>query len=452
MGVAERTQFTDVNSQAQRVVFDASPYVSNESYRTAPVTPGAVVKVFSTLSLFVAPTDLAALAWLGAAGLQVLGLIDVDETGIDVICERGARLRLPSTPPLCQGLIAVSPAGFDHLERLAPSLRRLGGLRDLTPCLAPQWEREREFILTTELLRLVKEQSAYAVAATRELTALRAMHEDMANAFAELEEKTAAVGLKPIRLVFENPPKGARAVGGSGVQVVSQILPASVAGVSAIEFHLEDAATAKGMTVRLTTLEDGAEQERWDLSRADLKPGWNVLLLKRGVTGAPRTAALEMRASSGLPWLSLGPSLAHRAYRAQASQAVAGPRGALAVRIWAGVPGVAPPQSTSLKPPSRGAKGPRVHEIAIPFQVLRHIALAPGDWRPDFKVISVRPEIGGFLLHPGPGGAITLANLEGSTSPSRAGLARRSLSRASRPTRSSSRWRSPHSRSTRCAN
>jgi hypothetical protein len=370
---------------------------------------------YSQLFIITAPSDLPRLSSLTAVGILALGLIGADDRGLCLQIEPGREVRIRSMPPLCVGLVAVSQVGFDHLRAHTDALRELASFREFTPRLLAHVPDESDLLLATNLIRIASEQGAIAASLARELTQLRTLHEEMANAFAELENKAASAGLKPISLAFENLPGRAGRAGGPGVESLSQILPVSVAGLSAIELFVEDLAQTERLYVKLATIEDAVEHCRWDLNRADLKLGWLVLQLPRGVVGSPRTALLELHTenrAAGLPIVSLGAPLAHAAYRVRCPDLSSDLKGGLALRVWTGVQGVKPPDLQSSIPPHLAHAGPRVYEMAVPFPVLRRLELAPGPWTPGFDILELRPDSSAFLLHPGPEGEITLACLD----------------------------------------
>lgn len=372
---------------------------------------GLAAPVETSLLVITAAGGLASLRELLPDGIVAAEVAGVAADHVRLRCADGSETELRVAPSLCIGLVAFTPAGLALLGEVAARLAALGAFRVPAPVLISERSGALDLMLATSLPRRLRDQAAHAVRLGRELAFLRSTYEHVQNAFAQLEDFVASSGLQPLRLSFESLPAPGCAIA-AGPGSVRQLLPVNAVGLSVLELHLAQAAAHPGgLRVELRALEDNAVLAQWEFAPAELAAGWLILSLPQAVSGPQRTPELILRPrerGGRLPPFSLGPPQPLVAFRTQGLPAS---ERSLALRVWTGLPGVRPPElSAAMSPPD--AAGPRSYEIKIPFSAVRQVRRVLAEWQPDFDVLELRPDVRGFLCHPGPNGCITLAALD----------------------------------------
>jgi hypothetical protein len=347
--------------------------------------------------------------------LTLLALTGSGPGGLRFIDTDKVEYAAPCAPTICLGVLSLSDRGHSFLVDQSEALNSLGASHSLQPTRIAADASALNVLAATNLLKRLQEQAEAIASYARELSALRARHEETQNAFAELESHVDTLELQPIRLAFENLPSDYPPVGGLHVATLSQKLPVDVFGLSALDVHLDSPldSASPGVEIALRTIEDTVEHGRWRFFSDQLAAGWLSLQLPRAVGGTRRTAELVFSAldqTDRLPLFSVGPPLPHCAFRVQSPK---GPQslGALAFRAWKGLPGVRPPSLPSLTTMNDVATG--VIERRIPVSIIESVVPIHGSWQPDFDILEPRPAVGGFLCHPGPDGLVTVAGLDG---------------------------------------
>ena len=131
----------------------------------------------------------------------------------------------------------------------------------------------------------------------RRLTIYRRANEELQNAFLSLERHLPP-GANAPDLVFadERRSSEARVTLGWGSPGLSQILPVSSFGISAISLSFFGIAPRAGalLRVHLSSLEDQRVIDRWSIPLEQLKTGWTMLALTRTLVGPSRTLDLRL--------------------------------------------------------------------------------------------------------------------------------------------------------------
>ncbi len=297
---------------------------------------------------------------------------------------------------LCAGFLAATPEALSLLEEVRQDFTRWAGLAFPAPVLVERFD-VLSLLLASNLVQQGQQVAAYATRLARELSLLRNAHEILQNNFAKAEALINQVDLAKVSLRFINPP--GKLTTGGGRQRICQTLPASTSGLVALDVHV--AAPGSGLAVQLYTLEDHQLQVSWVVEADECAAGWVPLILPAGLSGLARTPELVITPLGGvstLPEFSLGPPQPLPGFRVSVDGVVR--TASLALRCWAGLPGVRPPPQGAMPQPGEAAA--LVTEIRCP-PVLRATATrACSAWQTEWPVIRDVPEKNGVFCHPPP--------------------------------------------------
>lgn len=313
-----------------------------------------------------------------------------DETGND--------RRLAEPPLLLLGIVGFDRNEFDLMTRAASWLQRISAAPDAFLAQAEDAPALAAYLLGN-FQGILAAQAGSNTALARQLALARQENEDLQNRFAALESFIDRQGLQPFECAFINPPAGDEpgladqgtaspvpnvlemATGG----IISQILPVASLGVSAIALHVARAQPHSDATLNLAlqSIEDGRLIEHWSVTAGDLPVGWTTLALRHAISGLRRTLRLSIAVEgdrTSLPALSLGGAQPLDLFRLQdveLQQSIAA--SSLAMRIFVGLPGVAPPSPDGVAPQSRngqGGQGGGLLERPLPADLLRGVQQA----------------------------------------------------------------------------
>lgn len=251
------------------------------------------------------------------------------------------------------GMLAFSAAGAAMLRRLMADAHCAGAFGELE--FLQLDTRDPGFTLAAwlnaRLLRELDRGARRLALAHQELAELRAGYAEMTEQFATVEAFVSEYASVPL-LVFSNAADGGMrtsqfpALGPAGV--LRQTLPVKSTGLAAFELFFPprdpEAEGAEELRVELLTAEDDTLLASWRVTDPGSRPGWMGFVLGRGVTGPARTPLVRITVSRGLgpPDLGLGrPNPVARACLASDHGGVV--ERSLALKIWAGLPGIRPP-------------------------------------------------------------------------------------------------------------
>jgi len=367
----------------------------------------SVPELLSCPCIVVAEAELAHFQAIDLAGISLLSM-RVGAAGITLTL---GGLELPSgtVPMLCLGFLAVEPETLKLLENVRQSFEHWSGMAFPVPVLV-QPSGTLDLLLASSLVQREQTIAAYATRLARELALLRSAHENLQNNFAKAETLISQADIAQASLRFINPP-GATATGVDR-QAIRQTLPVSSFGLAALDLHI--AKPGAGLSLHLYTLEDHQLQASWQLEADACPAGWVSLVLPAGLAGLARTPELVITPLGGfgvLPELSFGAPQPLGRFQAVVD-GTARPA-SLALRCWAGLPGVklanpgAAPQADAL-----------VTEIRLPPGLRAMATRVRGPWQTEWPIVRDMPEKNGVLCHPPPGDVnppFTAALIEGLT-------------------------------------
>lgn len=271
-------------------------------------------------------------------------------------------------------LIGSSDAGIAELTRFAVWAKEQSG----QACPEPRWLTGPDAAvaalaaLHAGALVLLCRQAELAVTSLRSLAELRRVREDQQQRLTALEDFISTSNLQPHENAFveaqdaERPPLELGRRG--GVRRVTQVLPVSSLGVTAIALHLGQPSFTRvaDLTVTLETLEDGEECATWTVPPDDQGAGWIILGLEYGISGLRRTLrlVLEVPEFQGTCIVSLGGPQALPMFRIADSSGQPLADVCLALQIWTGLPGVSPPLNAVHRFPDTSSRVASFQDVA----------------------------------------------------------------------------------------
>ena len=346
--------------------------------------------------------------------LEVYGIEAVGKTMVVLRTGSGICLQQDTAPMSCVGFLTNDAEGLEQLS----TVRRL--FEDWSDCVFPEPRMLRltvpakgfDILLATTVLDRLNAYAGHVSRLSRELFHFRTEHENLLNAFAAIEGYLSATNIQPYRMVFENLPASPHSI--VSPVFVRQLLPVSSLGLSTVEIHVGDwqrsVQMVAGLSIELRTIEDGQLHETWRLPLEDIVPGWLALPFKSGLVGHPRTPELVIRpiANIGvLPDLALGELQPLRDFQAESTVAGEQPSWgrSLALRLWAGIPGVRPPALT-VRLPEKSEHFARVTDVAVPFTMLAQASQLSSHWQPSFQPVNYIAALQALEVHPAPSGVM----------------------------------------------
>lgn len=370
--------------------------------------------------ILVAAEDMQRFQEIVPGELGLYGVVSATTSIVTLVGRDAEAVEVRVAPMLCLGFLASHRSFLPLLSRTRERFREWSAYQFPEPALLDPSEpvSQVDALLATSLISHLRASARQTTRLSRELARLRAAHEDLHNAFSAIEAFVGSSNLQPCRLVFENLPVPNMIVRGDHYPVgLAQLLPASSIGLSAIQIHVAKATYASDLVAELRTVEDRKRHGVWRIGADQIGTGWLTLTLPNAVGGLQRTPELIIRTqdpANPLPDFSGGAPQPVAAFRPRApmgsSSAPAPTTCSLALRVWAGLPGVRPPAlGQSLSPPRSGAIA---KEAAVPFEMLETIAEIPGEWQPGFSPVHVFPELRGLVCHPPPHG-VTIGEMRG---------------------------------------
>lgn len=376
--------------------------------------PGTSVFISKDLpSIFVTAEDLPHFEGSLPHGMAVFGIIEVATQHVQLLDERREIIKLVVAPMLCLGFIAAQESSIEKLLRAKSTFERWSSSDFPVPVLIPHDHLNDALstLLSTSLVERMRTYAAHTTRLSRELFLLRAAHEDMLNAFSELEHFVVASNTQPISMTFENVPSRDVTVEESLSAGIKQILPVSTLGLGHIQLHLRDWEKFDrpfgGLTVELRTIEDHVLHQVWQLPLETLHPGWITLSLEKGFAGPQRTplVVICVMGNIGLmPPLSLGPLQVLPDFRLKGRLGQEAEQRSLALRTWTGLPGVRPP-TIDLRPfDLSSSPNPRVMDIPVPSVFFRDVKAIMNHWIPEYTTVSFLADMRGLECHPPPDG------------------------------------------------
>jgi len=375
---------------------------------TAGLAPS---NAFTRPHIVVAKSELPQFQGIAAVGLDLL-YVSTSETGDIVVESVGGRVTPGTAPMLCMGFLAATPEALSLLEEVSQDFTRWTGLAFPAPVLVERFDA-LSLLLASNVLRQGQQVAAHATRLARELSLLRNAHEILQNNFAKAEALINQADLAQVTLRFINPP--GKQTTGAGRQRIHQTLPASTSGLVALDVHV--AKPGGGLAVQLYTLEDHQLQASWVVEADECAAGWVPLILPAGLSGLARTPELVITPLGGvstLPEFSLGAPQPLPGFRVSADGVAR--TASLALRCWAGLPGVRLPCQGAMPQPGEAAA--LVTEIRFPPALRATATPACSAWQTEWPIIRDVPEKNGVFCHPPPSNVkpdFTAAMIQGLT-------------------------------------
>jgi hypothetical protein len=260
----------------------------------------------------------------------------------------------PDTPLACalalsaKGAVQLRPlmarddfrSAFGELELLQIETSRRGASPSQ---LLTSW-------LNNWLLQQLGKSTQHQARLHQELADIRCLYTELAEQFAAVEACVSEYNSFPL-LAFCNDVDPGRRTGNSPAlasdDFLHQLLPVRSTGLAAFELFIPPASTEDEQTgdlyVELVTAEDGLLVASWRLA-AGAKPGWVGFILDHGITGPAKTLILRIGTSDGAAPPDVGLGKPNPTPRACALVNGTTPLPySLALKLWAGLPGIRPP-------------------------------------------------------------------------------------------------------------
>lgn len=380
--------------------------------------------------VLLAPCDLELFQRAGMAAFAAPGVVEIrgvalwltGEDGLSVDLAHDGMLVCPQAP--VAGGVALSAPGAAALREVMAHEAFVGGFGHL-PFVRIDAGAKPEVAggaalagwISQVLLGKLREQAVELAGLHEELAALRRGHVELMERFATVEAFVSGYQYSSV-LAFTNEVDGQSRTGTSaGLRpgdVVEQRLPVSSAGLAGFELYVpprgpEDA--RGGLRVELLTLENDAVVGTWFVDEAGVKPGWAGFLLERGLHGPGMTPVLRIGGGAGQGVPDLGLGVPNPIAEACLSVVGGGPLiRPLAMKIWAGLPGIQPPLLSNVVLPAARA-GRRA--VLVPKEAYRAAEETNRDpAREGFDLVAVVQEGRELQVHPLEG-RLTIARLAG---------------------------------------
>lgn len=375
--------------------------------------------------VIVTAQELPAFATALPPGISLLGLVDIADAEVTLVAPGGSPFPLRVAPMLCLGLLATSHDAMARLTTLQARFQSWSTQGFPAPVHLPAGRLHDQLgvLLSTTLVDHLGRMADNAVNLSRELSRLRAAHEDLHNAFSAVEAFLNSSNVQPCSMTFENSADPDAVLRGAMVaEGFTQLIPASSLGLSVLQIGVaapsgkdNQPGAEPGCHIQLRTVEDDALHADWQITARQLHRGWLTLPLPTGLSGLQRTpklVVLPTAPGAKLPDFLLGRPQPLARYRiTPEGDGEAAPH-SLALRCWVGLPGVTPPELGRLADLVQPETRAELHEIALPFPLLHDVKLVSRDWETWFNPLEPMPELRGLTCHPPPSG-ITVGRIQG---------------------------------------
>jgi hypothetical protein len=376
--------------------------------------------ISSSLAIFVPAEEVRHFSALLPREISVFGVISVSTQSVTVSNEVGRRFQLTTAYMMTIGFVARDRRALGLLERIRAVFMLWSGSQ--FPPVAVLAEDDSSaslnLLLAGALPERLKVAAEQATRLWRELYQLRQAHENLQDQFNAVEGFLSRKNLQPTELIFENPvveEQGGRQQIGPLTRL-TQILPVSSLGLSAIEIYVLDnehaGKIASDINVQLRTLEDGVVRGEWRLPRKVLSSGWITLGLPKTLSGMRRTPELVISCGpdSDLSALGLGPTQPIHEFCVTYDGGRTLPH-SLAFKAWSGLPGFRPVHAGRLIEPLSSEPEELVRATALPLSALMAAEdLSELGYSLEYELVRYENNKAGVLCHPPPDGA-TLARL-----------------------------------------
>lgn len=373
------------------------------------------------IGILLAPCDIDLFQRSGLAALAAPSVVEASGEALLVTGEDGLRLDLTQdgmlvspTAPVA-GALALSDEGAAALRTLMARKVLFSGFGAL-PFIQIDTSKKAKTPPAEALALWINQILLQNLQG--QLKDMAGLHQELAElryAYAELLEQFSTVEAfvfrykSPSVLAFVNnadgPSRTSLIAGLRPTDILQQQLPVNSSGLAGFELYipqqtLEDEGPG-ALWVELLTFENETVVATWLVDQAAIKPGWLGFLLDRGIPGPGMTPLLRISAAGAsdvLPDLALGrpnPSPA-------ACLSVLGREPisrSLAIKIWAGLPGVRPPllRNALLPKGTAGARRPVVVSKEI-YPLAEEVSAKPEGI--GFDLVTVIQEDEELQIHP----------------------------------------------------
>ena len=338
---------------------------------------------------------------------------------LSIVSAAGAILAPLSLPGAPFRVLFVDPQNEGTVEKAHELLQALSSVELQPPLFIPRGGPHDDISLaTTEFIAAEYKTLCHEFVRTlKGLAELRARHENLQNDFAGLEAYVHNSGLGPCELLFENAPTGSleRTIGRSGV--VSQLLPVSSASIAAVQLHTargESDDSVSQLIYSLRSVEDRELLWRGSSNGAVSEAGW-ITIFFPSISG-PVDRSVELVIESGAGNKPINLSVGHaqpiELFRARSMEGIRS-KSSLALRCWAGLPGVALANIAEAEAKLGRHVAVRERRISAPF--LMDFVHVLSRWQPEFIPVKFLNDEQAVECHPPPigptAGVLTLSEM-----------------------------------------